>query len=154
MTAFKFRLEAALRLRRFETEQERSKLQSLIAQQQRLEKSLAALWQERDEAAEFVRSASEPVAQDVRALALFSIGLKSRARVLEDAIADLGRQVAEQKRKVLAAQRAERCLEKLREKRFAEWNLNVMHEIEATAQELWLAAHTNNVDARSDGASA
>ena len=148
MTAFKFRLESALRLRSLRTEAERSRLQGLIAQKNRLEKSLASLWQERANAAEYVRSVNQPEAHDLRALALFSIGVKARAQQIEQSIADLGVQIAQQKQKLLVAERDERSLSKLRDKRLAEWNAKVMREIEATSQELWLAAHTNSMGAR------
>ncbi|HLH01616.1 MAG TPA: hypothetical protein VKX25_02515 [Bryobacteraceae bacterium] len=152
-TAFKFRLDPALRLRHLETEQERARLQELIAREKRLEKSLADLWQERTDAADFVRSSEEPGAQDVRALALFSIGLKARAKQFEDAIKAVGWQIVEQKRKVLAAERNERSLEKLKEKRQSEWNTKISREIEAASQELWLAARTNSLDGRHDDSS-
>jgi len=151
--AFKFRLESALRLRHLQTEQERARLQELLAREKRMQKSLAELWQERTDAAEFVRSSNEPAAQDVRALALFSIGVKARAQRIEQAIADVQRQVVEQKRSVLAAEREERALEKLRERQFTEWNLKVMRELEASSQELWLAARTNSADGRRDDSS-
>ena len=146
MTKFKFRLESALRLRHLETESARHRLQELIAQQKRLENSRTALDEERAAAAEFVRSANEPAAQDLRALSLFSLGLQGRRKALEEAIADITAQIAEQRRHLLAAEREERSILKLRDKRFAEWNLKVMREIETTSQELWLLAHTTSME--------
>jgi flagellar export protein FliJ len=144
MAGFKFRLQSALRLRHLKTEAERARLQEMMAQQKRLENSLAALWRERDEAAAFVRSVDQPVAHDLRALSLFSIGVQNRARALEEGIEQLGAHINEQKQRLLVAERDERSLSKLRDKRFAEWNAKVMREIEATAQELWLATHTTS----------
>ena len=142
MTHFKFRLDPALRLRHLRTESEQARLQELMAQQRRLENALAALKQERAEAADFVRSADQPVAQDLRALALFSLGLQGRERALEEGIVQMNAQIAEQKQQLLVAEREERSLSKLRDKRLAEWNVKAAREIEATAQELWLATHT------------
>jgi len=142
MAGFKFRLESALRLRHLRTESERARLQELMAQRKRLENNLAALWQERDEAAAFVRTTDQPDAHDLRALSLFSIGVQQRAKTLERGIAQLASQIVDQKQRLLVAEREERCLSKLRDKRLAEWNAKAMREIEATAQELWLATHT------------
>jgi flagellar export protein FliJ len=146
MTSFKFRLESALRLRHLVTESARNRLQELIAQQKRLENSLAALDDERAQAVSFVRSANEPGAQDLRALSLFSLGLQGRRKALEEAIADMAAQIAEQKYRLLAAERDERSVLKLRDRRFAEWNLKVTREIEATSQELWLLTHTTSME--------
>jgi hypothetical protein len=44
----------------------------------------------------------------------------------------------------LKAERDERCVQKLRDKRLAQWTARVQHEIEATAQELWLISHTRD----------
>jgi len=142
MTKFKFRLEAALKIRHLRVQAEKARLQELTTQQQRLEKSLVDLRNERSEASTFIQRVDAPVAQDLRALATFNIGLEARTRHVINAIDVLTTRILEQKKQLMNAERDERCLTKLREKRLAEWKLNAEREIEATAQELWLISHT------------
>lgn len=151
MTKFKFRLEAALRLRHLRVEAETSRLQGLIAQQQRLEQSLATLRAERLEASSFVHTVRDPAAQDLRALSLFTVGLEARARTLVESIDNMALQVQAQKERLLGAERDEMALVKLRDKRFTEWQVKTEREIESAAQELWLFSHTTPKEDREDG---
>lgn len=146
---FKFRLDAALRIRHLRTERERARLGELNAQKKRVENMLAALFAERAGASEFVCEAPETGSGDLRALALFSLGLRARAKMLEEAIVDISAQVGQQQQRLLETERDERSILKLRDKRFAEWNVKLMREIEASSQELWLAARTTTMEARS-----
>ncbi len=146
MTKFKFRLEAALRLRTMRVESEKARLQDLIAHRKRLEKAIAAAREERAQASAFVHSSSEPLAGDLRALSLFTLGLETRSNTLLEAIGRLDRSIAEQQQRLLKAEQDQRCVSKLRAKRLSEWNLQAEREIEATAQELWLFSHTTNKD--------
>lgn len=142
MTKFKFRLEAALRFRRMRLETETARLQELLAQKHRLERSLADLREEGLAAFTFVEGAPNAGSQDLRALSLFGIGVTSRARTTEEAIERISTLITEQRERLLEAERAERVLSKLRTKRLGEWDLQNQREIEATAQELWLFSHT------------
>ena len=144
MTKFAFRLEAALRLRHLQVETEFSRLQELTAHRNRLVKSLTSVGEERAEASKFVQQTENPQSTDFRALSLFTLGLNARTKNLEQALAQNEGLIAEQKIRLTKAQQDERSLSKLREKRFAEWNLAAEREIENTAQELWLFSHTTS----------
>jgi flagellar export protein FliJ len=150
MTKFKFRLEAALRLRRLRVDAEKTRLQELVATHKRLENSLASLREERSAASAFVQGAPDTAAHDLRALSLFMLGLQSRANVLGEEISKLVHQIEQQKQQLLSAERDERVLSKLHDKRLAEWKLATQREIELTAQELWLFTHTTSKYASSN----
>ncbi len=150
MTKFTFRLEAALRLRHLQVETEFGRLQELIAQRNRVIKSLDSVGEERAEASAFVQHAQNPQSTDLRALSLFTLGLAARTKTLEQALAQNDSFILDQKNRLLKAQQDERSLSKLREKRLAEWNLAAEREIENTAQELWLFSHTTAKKTRTD----
>ena len=146
MTKFKFRLESALRLRRLRVESERAKLQELLAQRDRLEKSRVALLAQRADASTFVQDAQGAGWGDLRTLSSFTIGLEMHAKTIREAVVRAESQIALQRSRLCQAEQDELCLSKLRAKRYTEWNLQFEREIEATAQELWLCAHTTKVE--------
>ena len=148
MTKFTFRLEAALRLRRMRVESEIARLQDLFAQRKRLEQSLTSIRQERTEASAFVQAAQPPSAGDLRALSLFTLGLESRTKTVREGLNRAEKSIAEQKQRLMKAERDERALSNLRLERFAEWEARAQRETETTAQELWLISHTTNRDDR------
>ena len=146
MTKFSFRLDGALRIRRLRVEAERAKLQTMLAQRTRWEKSRLALLAEREQAAEFVRQSPVTGAVDLRALSSFTLGLEAHARSIREAIAGIDQKIAGQRARLGQEETAQRQLEKLREKSLAEWNLQLEREIEGLAQELWLYSHTSKTD--------
>ena len=146
MTKFKFRLESALRLRRLRVEAEKVKLQELIAQRDRLERSRVALLAQRADASTFVQDAPGTGWGDLRTLSSFTIGLEVHAKTILDAVTRAQSQLDLQKNRLRQAEQDELCLSKLRDRRYAEWNLQFEREIETTAQELWLCAHTTKLE--------
>ncbi len=151
MTSFKFRLDAVLRLRQMQAEAETARLQELLAQSRALQKALLAAQDERLAAASFVHENKDVKTVDLRALSSFMLGLEARSKTLTDAIARVEQQILQQRKRLLKAQQAARALDKLRAKRLTEWKLASDREIEATAQELWLFAHTKNIEASNSG---
>ncbi len=146
MTKFKFRLEAALRLRHMRVESETARLQDLFAQRKRLEQSLASIREERVSASAFVQAAQAPLAADLRALSLFTLGLEARTKTVREALSRAEKSITDQKQRLMKAEQDEQALSKLRAKRLAEWETQAQREIEITAQELWLFSHTTNKD--------
>ena len=146
MTKFKFRLESALRLRRLRVEAERAKLQELTGQRDRLERSRVALQEQRADASTFVQNAQGAGWGDLRSLSSFTIGLEVHAKTIREAVARAEAQVEVQRKRLRLAEQEELCLSKLRDTRYAEWNLQFEREIEATAQELWLCGHTTKLE--------
>jgi flagellar protein FliJ len=136
MKAFRFRLESVLRLRRLQVEAERRKLQELLTQERRWLESIAAADQEASDASRFVQTAGDSAGHDFRALAAFLVGIDSRRRTMREALESTQRGLVEQKKRLAKARLDERCLEKLRERRFEEWNAAAEREIERTVEEL------------------
>jgi flagellar export protein FliJ len=127
-------------------EAETEKIQQSLVQRQTLEKSLAALSEERMNACTFVQQTEGVRSTDLRALSSFTLGLEARTQMLSEALRRIDKQIEEQRARLLKAQQDERSVRKLKSKRLAEWNLRAEHEIETTAQELWLLSHTRNTE--------
>jgi flagellar export protein FliJ len=141
MQKFSFRLASVLRLREVQLAVEREKLQRLLSEAARLEQSLASLAEERKEALVFVQN--DPDASGfngMRALSAFLLGSEARAITLRETLRHTQNLAAEQRQRVIAADRNERLLLKLKEKKFAEWRRQHDLELEAVAQECWAAA--------------
>jgi flagellar export protein FliJ len=141
MTKFNFRLAAVLRLREIELRVEREKLERLLAERARLERSLASVAEERVEAHAFVRSRPDSGSTEFRALSAFLLGSDARAAALRESIQRLEQPISGQRVRVLAADRNERLLLKLKDKKLAEWRAAEDRELETLAQESWLSTH-------------
>jgi hypothetical protein len=120
---------------------EREKLNQLLAERARLEQSLASVAEERAEAHAFVRRREGAGSEDLRALSAFLLGSNARAAALRGSIERLEESIAGQRARVLRADRNERLLVKLKEKKLAEWRIETERELETLAQESWLAVH-------------
>ncbi len=125
-------------------EAETEKIRQLLAQRQKLEKSLEAASEERTGACSFVQQAEGVRGTDLRALSSFTLGLEARTQMLSEALQRMDKQIQEQRKRLLKAEQEERSLSKLRAKQLTEWTLQANREIETTAQELWLFSHTRN----------
>ena len=142
MKKFRFSLDAALRLREAQLRMEESKLKELLAGEQRLRRSLGALYAERHDAGNYVcQHSGDPLA--IRTLPGYVLGLGMRRANLTQSLDEITVAICEQRQRVAVLERAVKLLTKLREKRHAEWQLGVDREIEATAQECWLAMHSD-----------
>jgi flagellar export protein FliJ len=141
MTKFNFRLAAVLRLREVELRVEREKLEQMLAERTRLERSLASVAEERAEAHAFVRTRPDAGSTEFRALSAFLLGSDARAAALRQSIQRLEQMIAGQRARVLLADRNERLLLKLKDKKLAEWRAGEDRELETLAQEAWLSTH-------------
>jgi flagellar export protein FliJ len=141
MTKFQFRLDAVLRLRELELRVEREKLNEMLAERMRLERSLVSVAEERVEAHAFVRTCPDAGSTEFRALSAFLLGSDARAAALRGSIQRLEQPIAEQRARVLVADRKERLLLKLKDKKLAEWRAEHDRELETLAQESWLSTH-------------
>lgn len=141
MTKFQFRLAAVLRLREIELRTEREKLNQLLSERTRLERSLASVAEERAEAHAFVHARPDAGSTELRALSAFLLGSDARAAALRGSIERLEPVIAGQRARVIVADRNERLLLKLKEKRLAEWRIEQDRELETLAQESWLATY-------------
>jgi flagellar export protein FliJ len=141
MTKFQFRLASVLRLRELELALEREKLDQMLGERTRLERSLASVAEERAEAHAFVRTRPNAGSTEFRALSAFLLGSDAREAALRQSIQRLEEVLAGQRTRVLAADRNERLLLKLKDKKLAEWRAENDRELETLAQESWLSTH-------------
>ena len=106
---------------------------------------MASVAEERVEAHAFVRTRPDAGSNDLRALSAFLLGSDARAAALRGSIERIDQTIARQRARVLVADRNERLLLKLREKRLAEWSAEQDRELETLAQESWLSTHRNGL---------
>ena len=140
MRAFEFSLRQVLAWRRGQLDLEENKLRQLLAQLEamRLETVRLGLVQSRAEAA--VREAAEVEAGDLWALAAYRKRLIAELEALSRKRIAGEQQVETQRGRVVEAQRNCRLLEKLEERRRAEWKLAQDRELENLAAESFLAS--------------
>ena len=120
---------------------EKEKLALLIAAISKLEQSLQALVREKADAISFVQTQPAMGSTELRALSAFLLSFGTRMDSMREAIKRTNDQVAAQRQRVLEADRNERLLIKLKDKRLAEWRHAADHELEILAEESWNSAH-------------
>lgn len=140
MQKFHFSLDSALSVRTVQLRSAEAKLKELLAGDQRLRKSLAMLAKDRAEASVYLPQHSTD-ALAIRALSSYLLGIEMRRNQLSHTLKALAASIHEQRGVVAAVERAVKLLTKLRDKRYALWQLENNREIEALAQECWLATH-------------
>lgn len=140
MKKFQFTLDGALRVRQAQLRSAELKLEELVAGEQRLRKSLAAILEERAEAAAYVQQHSAD-ALSLRTLPPYLIGLDLRRATLTHSLENLSASVRAQRELAAALKRSEKLLMKLRERKLAQWQAQAISETESIAQECWLATH-------------
>ncbi|MFL6451179.1 MAG: hypothetical protein ACJ746_26400 [Bryobacteraceae bacterium] len=140
MKKFEFRLDSALRWRDTQLQMERGKLSALLAEQAKLKDNLETLGSERRAALQCLAE-EQLFSLDLRSLSSYLVGAEARATVLQDQIRKRGQVVSEQRDRVAQAERNVKLLLKLREKRQVEWKAGLEREIEANAEESWLAVN-------------
>ena len=141
MKKFAFRLDSALKWRNTQLQLERAKLSNSLHDEARLKSELAAIGDRRREAVACLQGAERFETVELRALSAFLIGASARENELHQLIARRQHTIQYQRTQVLAAERNLRLLEKLREKRLEEWTAEFHKQIDAAAEEAWLAAN-------------
>jgi len=140
MKKFEFRLDSVLRWRDTQLQLERGKLNALLSDEAKLRDSLETLASERRSALQCLAK-EQLFSLDLRSLSSYLVGAEARATMLQEQIRNRSQSVAEQRDRVVHAERNVKLLLKLREKRQLEWKTGVEREIEANAEESWLAAN-------------
>jgi hypothetical protein len=139
MQAFEFSLRRALDWRKTQLELEENKLRQLAAALEELALAAVRLDLAKGRAEQTVRECRAVEAGDLWALAAYRQRLMAERQAL-DARREAGaRQVTAQRQVVLAAQRRCRLLEKLADRRRAEWQREADRELESLAAESYLA---------------
>lgn len=140
MKKFEFRLDTVLRLRDVQVGIEKNKLQQLLTERAKLEKSLQSIADERKESATWVQAMPGATSSDLRALSAFLLGSKARESTLKQAIDSCNGDITDQRRQTLLAERNQKLLLKLKDKRRVEWQAEFDKELDIVAQEAWQSA--------------
>jgi flagellar export protein FliJ len=143
MRKFHFRLDFVLRLRSLHLVMERDKLGQALAAVTRAEQAISALSAERAAAVLFVQTDPAAGSSELHALSAYLLGYEARLSSLQKSLEAARLRAAEQRQRVLAADRDERLLLKLKAKQRAAWQADADHELETLAQESWNAVHFN-----------
>jgi len=141
MQKFRFRLDSVLRLRAMRLSTERDRLGQTMAEMSRIEKAISALAAERAAAVEFVKNEPGAGNTELRALAAYLLAYDSRVAALTKSLEVARVRTEEQRQRVIAADRDERLLIKLKDKRRSEWQASADRELEILAQESWNSVH-------------
>jgi flagellar export protein FliJ len=143
MKQFEFRLQRVLELRTQQADNERARLQSLSNGRARLTRDRDNLVQQRLRASAEVRSATSISGSDLCALASFDRYLQKRRTILDKQLGQLEQQIALQTAALREAERKVKLLDKLKQRRLADWTTERDKEMEAAAAESYLARFLN-----------
>jgi len=146
MRAFEFPLHQALQWRRTQLELEENQLRQLAASLEEMALAAVRLDLVKGRAEVAVRQAAVVEAGDLWALANYRQRLIAEMRALALRRVACEQQLAAQRQKVLEAQLQCRLLEKLEQRRHAEWRRAADREIESLAAESFLALWNRQAD--------
>jgi flagellar export protein FliJ len=138
MQRFRFRLASVLSWRALQLEVEETKFRALFAERARIEAEIIQLGENRREADRML-TADSVEGQELAALDAHRHALARAVERLRASSADCERRIAQQRAKVVEAERHVRLLERLKERRLAEWQIESDRELETLASEAFLA---------------
>ena len=141
MQKFRFRLDSVLRLRALRLTMEREKLGRALAEVSAAKEAIDAIAVERAAAITFVQNEPGAGKTELSALSAYLLGYEGTVVKLRQSLEAARLRVAEQRNRVLAADRDERLLVKLKADQRAVWQVAADHELEVLAQESWNAVH-------------
>jgi flagellar biosynthesis chaperone FliJ len=139
MTGFHFSLEKALDLRRLQLELEESKFQQQAAALLELDRIREGMQASRAYAESQVRTGGSALGFDLAALGAFRLHVQAKEKDLAQRRLAGEKKLEERRNAMLEARRRCRLLEKLKERRKAEWDAAFSRELEAVAAESFLA---------------
>lgn len=139
MKQFRFSLETALRLRRQQFEIEEQALQSLRAELARLAAERRALLDKWKEEQGKVQRPPECSGQQLQLLGWYAGHVHACERRLLRKIEEIETRVRRQQERYAVARRRMELLERVRDRRLAEWRQAAAAEADAFASELFLA---------------
>jgi flagellar export protein FliJ len=146
MRAFEFPLRRVLEWRRTQFELEENKLRQLAATLEELRLAAVRLDLVKGRAEVAVRQSAVVEACDLWALAAYRQRLIAELKALALRRTACQREVDAQRQKVMEAQRQCRLLEKLEQRRRAEWSRAADREMESLAAESFLALWNRQTD--------
>jgi uncharacterized sporulation protein YeaH/YhbH (DUF444 family) len=139
MKAFRFPLEKALDWRRLQLELEEVRYKQQLGSLAGLDRQRAEVEASGIRAEIQVREWRPIAARDLTALGDFRLYVKAREREIARLRFEAAQKLAEQQKLMLEARRRCRLLERLKERRLAEWTAARDHEVEEIAAESYLA---------------
>jgi hypothetical protein len=146
MPPFEFPLRRALQWRRTQLELEEAKLRQLVAAVEELRLAAVRLDLAKNRAEQSVCVAQTVEAGDLWALAAYRQRLIAEKQALAVRRRACQQEADAQRQRVVGAQRQCRLLEKLEERRRAEWQRDQDREIETLASESYLARWNRRPD--------
>lgn len=146
MRAFEFPLRHALKWRRTQLDLEENKMRQLAGNLEEMALAAVKLDMVKARAEAAVRQAAVVEAGDLWSLAAYRQRMLAELQALALRRAACERQLAAQRQKVLEAQRQCRLLEKLEQRRHAEWRKAADREMESLAAESFLARWNRQAD--------
>jgi hypothetical protein len=138
MRRFQFRLESVLGWRAVELELEEGRLERLFTERRGWEEEALALEARRHESAQLI-AAKTLDGQQLAALSYHRHYLERQSARIAAQRADCEKRIAAQQQRLVEAERKVRLLERLKERRLAEWTLDFNREMEALASETFLS---------------
>ena len=139
MTTFRFPLQKALDWRQSQLELAEARLQQQAAALAALDRARAAVDAEGMRTEVQVREWRPLAGADLAALGSFRLRMQSREKTIAAQRVDCDRELAARKTEMLEARRRCRLLERLKDRRLAEWQAAADRELEAVASESFLA---------------
>lgn len=138
MKAFRFSLDRILHWRETQFEQERAVGERLVRQRLELDASAVRLTEARTTEEHALATAPEMESSPLLSMSGFQLRIEREKAALGAQRAALDRAIANQLAKTMEARRRVRLLERLRDKRKAEWTAESQAEQERFASETWL----------------
>jgi flagellar export protein FliJ len=139
MTNFHFSLQKALDLRRLQLELQEAKFQQQAAVLVELDRVREAMHASRAIAEDHVRAGGSAQGCDLAALGAFRSHVQSKEKDLAQRRVEGEKKLEECRNAMLEARRRCRLLEKLKERRKADWTVALNRELEELASESYLA---------------
>jgi uncharacterized sporulation protein YeaH/YhbH (DUF444 family) len=139
MKTFRFPLEKALDWRRIQLELEEVRYKQQVGALAGLDRQRAEVEASGIRAEIQVREWRPIAARDLTALGDFRLYIKARESAIARQRFEAAQKLAEQQKLMLEARRRCRLLERLKERRLAEWTTARDHEVEEIAAESYLA---------------
>ncbi len=142
MKSFHFRLEKVLEWRRTQLELEENNFRKQVAALAELDRQAAEIEAAGKRSESIVRAWNPVAGSELEALDRFRLHVKNRELEMQVPREEARRRLAAQQQVMLEARRRLRLLEKLKERRLAEWRAECNKELEEMASESFLARWT------------
>jgi flagellar export protein FliJ len=141
MKAFRFRLARVLDWQRSKLSVEEQKLEQLTGERDRLEAARSHARNERTGSGRALATWTGLRGMDLERQNAYAVRLQERERALGVSLQDCARRIEYQRLAVAEARRKVRLLERLAERRLAEWNAELARELEALTSEFTIAQY-------------